>query len=94
MLFPLPNFFCILHVKLLQTNDERPYTQDTRIQESETLQTKAIVSASGSRLEGRHEETALSGDLFSVRGFDRREQLGLGEGRMTDALLYRAVICL
>lgn len=53
---------CILHLKLLQTNDERPFTEKTYIQESEHC--KAVFFASGNRREARHEETALIGDLF------------------------------
>lgn len=34
------DFFCILHVKLLQTNDERPFTKNTWIQESEQCKAK------------------------------------------------------
>lgn len=56
--------FCILHLKLLQTNDERPFTEKNLYSGVRALQSKAVFFASGHRREARHEETALIGDLF------------------------------
>lgn len=87
-------FFHILHVSLLQTNDEGPYTENTHIQESEHCKVKLYTLPVWTDVRRGTKKQHWLGICFAVGVFDIRQWLGFDERRLTNILFYRLVICL